>query len=71
MLISAFCERAQLSGVSTVFLTTDRDRNDAVNQFYLLNGFKLHSSFLKERARWMNLYTRFLLGAQPENQGEL
>jgi GNAT superfamily N-acetyltransferase len=71
MLISAFCERAQLSGASTVFLTTDRDRNDAVNQFYLLNGFKLHSSFLKERARWMNLYTSSLSDAQPANQGEL
>ena len=71
MLISAFCERAQLSGASTVFLTTDRDRNDAVNQFYLLNGFKLHSSFLKERARWMNLYTHSLLDTQSANQGDL
>ena len=71
VLISAFCERAQLSGASSVFLTTDRDKNDAVNQFYLLSGFKLHSSFLKERDRWMNLYTRFLSGAQPANQGEL
>lgn len=70
MLISAFCERAQLSGASTVFLTTDRDRNDAVNQFYLLNGFKLHSSFLKERARWMNLYMRSLSEEQSANQDE-
>ena len=62
-LISAFCERAQASGAPTVFLTTDRDGNDAVNQFYLLNGFKLHRSFLKERGRWMNLYTRSLLDA--------
>lgn len=71
MLISAFCERAQLSGASTVFLTTDRDRNDAVNQFYLLNGFKLHSSFVKERDRWMNLYTRSLSDTQLANQDKL
>lgn len=71
MLISAFCERARVLGASTVFLTTDRDRNDAVNQFYLRNGFKLHSSFLKERARWMNLYTCFLSDVQPANQDEL
>jgi colanic acid biosynthesis glycosyl transferase WcaI len=60
ILITAFCERAQLSGASTVFLTTDRDENDAVNQFYTSNGFKLHGSFLKERGRWMNLYVRSL-----------
>jgi GNAT superfamily N-acetyltransferase len=71
VLISAFCERARLLGAFTVFLTTDRDSNDAVNQFYLLNGFKLHSSFLKERGRWMNLYTRVLSDAQSANRDEL
>jgi ribosomal protein S18 acetylase RimI-like enzyme len=60
ILITSFCERAQLSGASTVFLTTDRDENDAVNQFYISNGFKLHRSFLRERGRWMNLYVRSL-----------
>ena len=70
-LISAFCESALLSGASAVFLTTDRNGNDAVNRFYLLNGFELHSSFLKERDRWMNLYTRFLSDAQPSNRGTL
>ena len=60
ILVTTFCERARASGASTVYLTTDRDKNEAVNQFYLSNGFKLHSSFLKERGRWMNLYTRSL-----------
>jgi len=60
ILISAFCESAQESGSPTVFLTTDRDENDAVNQFYTSNGFKLHGSFLRERSRWMNLYVRSL-----------
>lgn len=60
-LISAFCQSAQESGSPTVFLTTDRDKNDEVNQFYLSNGFKLHGSFLREQGRWMNLYVRSLL----------
>ena len=68
ILISAFCERAKASGAPTVFLTTDRDNNDAVNKFYLSNGFNLHSAFLKERSRWMNLYTRSLLDAQSANR---
>ncbi len=60
VLLSAFCERAKASGAPSVYLTTDRDNNDAVNEFYRLNGFNLHSAFLKERNRWMNLYTRSL-----------
>ena len=66
MLLSAFCDRALQSGASVVFLTTDRDGKDAVNRFYLLNGFKLHSSFLKEQSRWMNLYTHSLSDAAGE-----
>jgi ribosomal protein S18 acetylase RimI-like enzyme len=61
LLLSAFCERAKTSGAPSVFLTTDRDKNDAVNEFYLSNGFNLRRSFLKERHRWMNLYIRSLL----------
>jgi ribosomal protein S18 acetylase RimI-like enzyme len=60
ILVSAFCERAQENGAAAVYLTTDRDDNDSVNEFYRLNGFTLHSSFLKGRSRWMNLYTRIL-----------
>jgi ribosomal protein S18 acetylase RimI-like enzyme len=63
-LISAFCEKAQEAGASTVFLTTDRDKNGTVNHFYISNGFKLHNTFLKERNRWMNLYTRSLIDIQ-------
>lgn len=56
LLITAFCERVKASGTPIIVLSTDRDKNDAVNQFYLTNGFRLHSSYLKERSRWMNLY---------------
>jgi ribosomal protein S18 acetylase RimI-like enzyme len=60
ILITAFCESAQEAGSPTVFLTTDRDENDAVNQFYISNGFQLHGSFLREQGRWMKLYVRSL-----------
>jgi ribosomal protein S18 acetylase RimI-like enzyme len=56
-LVVAFCERAQASGAPGVFLTTDRDNNGLVNQFYLSNRFELHGSFLRDRSRWINLYT--------------
>lgn len=68
ILVQAFCERAKTSGARSVFLTTDRDKNDAVNEFYRSNGFDLHGTFLKERSRWMNLYVRLLFDAQPANQ---
>ncbi len=60
ILIYAFCQSAQEAGSPTVFVTTDRNENDAVNQFYLSSGFKLHGSFLREQGRWMNLYVRSL-----------
>lgn len=68
ILISSFCDMAQISGASAVFLTTDRYENEAVNEFYLSNEFKLHSYFLKERNRWMNLYTCSLLDRQSTSQ---
>jgi ribosomal protein S18 acetylase RimI-like enzyme len=64
-LLSSFCEEVRVRGVPVVFLTTDRDRNDAVNRLYRSNGFTWHSSFLKKPCRWMNLYTRSLLEARP------
>ena len=39
-----------------------------MNRFYLLNGFKVHSSFMKERTRGMNLYT-FSLGSSADKSG--
>lgn len=60
MLLSSFCENARTAGAPIVYLTTDRDGNDAVNQFYCMNGFRLYSTFQKDRNRWMNLYTRIL-----------
>jgi ribosomal protein S18 acetylase RimI-like enzyme len=68
ILVAAFCREARNSGASTVFLTTDRDNNDAVNEFYLSSGFTLHSAFLKERSKWMNLYVRNLSDMQPASQ---
>ncbi|MGD0733409.1 MAG: GNAT family N-acetyltransferase [Terracidiphilus sp.] len=67
LLMSAFCAEAEACGASTVFLATDRDGNDAVNQFYLSNGFTLHSTYLKGKSRQMNLYTRSLPGSLQVN----
>ena len=68
ILISTFCEMARATGASSVFLTTDSDNNDTVNRFYLSNGFTLHSSFVKERNRRMNLYVICFSDVQPTNQ---
>ncbi|QNI30780.1 GNAT family N-acetyltransferase [Alloacidobacterium dinghuense] len=57
-LLASFCEETRKAGVLNIFLTTDRDNNELVNTFYRVNGFQLNSSFLKERDRWMNLYSR-------------
>jgi ribosomal protein S18 acetylase RimI-like enzyme len=69
MLLSSFCDEVRVRGVPVVFLTADRDRNDAVNRLYRSNGFTWHSSFLKKPCRWMNLYTRSLFEAQPAGHG--
>lgn len=39
ILIKAFCARGVALGAESVVLTTDRDGNDAVVDFYLRNGF--------------------------------
>lgn len=39
-LLRAFIEKTWVTGASGVFLTTDRDDNDSVNEFYIKNGFK-------------------------------
>jgi ribosomal protein S18 acetylase RimI-like enzyme len=68
-LVASFCEEVRKDGIPIVFLTTDRDSNDAVNNFYLGSGFKLHSSFLKELNRWTNLYTRSYAEVELGSEG--
>jgi GNAT superfamily N-acetyltransferase len=40
------------------YLTTDAENNIATNQFYLKNGFHLHTAFFQGK-RSMNLYTKY------------
>lgn len=60
LLVEAFCAEARRRGCSSVYLTTDRDTNDATNRFYLRCGFVLESSMLKPGQRWMNRYVKEL-----------
>lgn len=55
-LVTAFLEEARRRGCSRVFLTTDRDGNDAANAFYRKMGFRLKREFTTAERRTMNEY---------------
>ena len=55
-LVEAFLEEARRRGCGKVFLTTDRDGNDAVNGFYIKAGFRLEREYATPEGRWMNEY---------------
>lgn len=55
-LVEAFIAEARSRGAHAVFLTTDRDGNDAVNHFYIARGFTLERSFETPEGRRMNEY---------------
>jgi len=55
-LTAAFLEEARRRGCSRVFLTTDRDGNDAANAFYRKLGFRLEREFTTAEGRTMNEY---------------
>ncbi len=46
-------------GQKGYYLTTDADKNESTNQFYLKNGFDLFDSF-QQGSRKMNLYSKQL-----------
>ena len=56
-LIIAFREEVIRRGFNRIFLETDADQNDAVNQFYLREGYKLHKVYFTPHGRKMNEYT--------------
>lgn len=60
MLVEEFLYRSALNGASKVYLTTDSDRNEAVNKFYDRLGFVRAKTFEKAGGRKMNLYVRSL-----------
>jgi ribosomal protein S18 acetylase RimI-like enzyme len=55
-LVRAFCREAASRGVRNVRLTTDADKNDRANNFYILLGFKLARSFEVYGGRRLNEY---------------
>lgn len=61
-LVEAFCQELIARGESAVCLTTDRDQNEAANQFYQGLNFKLTRSFTTPEGRAMNEYVRDLQG---------
>ena len=56
MLVDSFLSEARKRGCRRVFLTTDRDGNDAVNAFYRKLGFRVERQFETSEGRAMNEY---------------
>jgi ribosomal protein S18 acetylase RimI-like enzyme len=60
MLVNEYCEEARKHGRTCVYLTTDRDANDAANRFYLRHGFVVDSEIRRRNGRVMVRYVRRL-----------
>lgn len=56
LLVRAFLDEAAARGCRSVFLTTDRDGNDAVNLFYQKLGFSIGRQYVTPEGRRMNEY---------------
>jgi len=56
LLVQEFLREIRRRGVQRVNLTTDKEKNDAVNTFYQHLGFRLVRSFATPEGRWMNEY---------------
>ena len=59
-LVHAFLKMSKDLGAEVVYLTTDADNNDKVNNFYKSLGFKLNNTFLAYSGRLMNEYVFYL-----------
>jgi ribosomal protein S18 acetylase RimI-like enzyme len=55
-LVQAFLDAAVSRGCKRVFLTTDRDNNEAVNAFYTKLGFSVERQYVTPEGRRMNEY---------------
>lgn len=60
ILVNTFLEETVKSGCKKVFLTTDRDNNDATNVFYQNLGFSIMRQYVTPEGRNMNEYWRGL-----------
>lgn len=59
-LVQAFLVEARERGCKRVFLTTDRDNNEAVNAFYEKLGFSVERQYVTPEGRRMNEYWKTL-----------
>lgn len=64
-LIKAFLDRAWSMGARCVYLTTDTNRNEAANAFYIKSGFRRCRQFEQRKGRWMNEYAFDRPGIAP------
>ena len=55
-LVQAFLDEAKQKGCKSVYLTTDRDNNEAVNTFYTKLGFTIERQYVTPEGRRMNEY---------------
>jgi ribosomal protein S18 acetylase RimI-like enzyme len=55
-LVQSFLRESRVRGCRRVFLTTDRDNNDAVNAFYRKQGFRIERQYVTPEGRHMNEY---------------
>lgn len=56
LLITSFLDEAVQRGLKKINLLTDKYHNDAVNKFYIREGFQLDHDLLTPEGRWMNEY---------------
>jgi ribosomal protein S18 acetylase RimI-like enzyme len=56
LLIQAFLYEAASRGCKRVFLSTDRDNNEAINAFYMKMGFRIERQYVTPEGRRMNEY---------------
>lgn len=56
VLVSTFLEEAKRQGLECVDLTTDKNNNDYVNQFYQRMGFRCSRTLITPEGREMNEY---------------
>jgi hypothetical protein len=54
--LKEWIDRTKKTGAPGCFLTTDADGNDAVNRFYLRNGWRVASEFVTPESRKMYRY---------------
>ncbi|MDP4164926.1 MAG: GNAT family N-acetyltransferase [Bacillota bacterium] len=61
ILVNAFFDEAMKRGCKKIFLTSDRDNNDAINLFYQNLGFSIVRQYMTPEGRNMNEYWRELV----------